>query len=303
MIGIKIYKSPSDYNDFIDKIKLLKVDSIFVGDAAANDSDFQLYIKKQGIKVYYIFQTFYNPEYLKNHKSSYSITANGEIAKDEWVEFVCPTDPDYQNELFKKLQNVIEKYDPDAISLDFIRQFVFWEKIYNSNSERLVESCNCARCMNDPRSKSEIITDVVKNLSEKARQLKSDIIVDLHAVPWMKEEYNSAGLNIAGQDLKSISEYVDFITPMCYSHMLKKEPTWINKVVKDHTSQAGIDIIPAIQSQECYLSNPLTLNEYRSVLMASLKSPSKGLIIWSWETICDNAKFDITKEVLENYLP
>lgn len=303
MIGLKIYKSPSDYNEFINRINILKVDSVFVGDSAASDLSFQSFLKMQGKKIYYIFQTFYNPEYLKNHKESYAVTKNGNIAKDEWVEFVCPTDPLYQSELLTRLENIINKYDPDAISLDFIRQFVFWEKVYGEKSERLIESCNCKRCKSDPRSKYKIITDVVKKLSVKSRELKSDIIVDLHAVPWMKDEYNNAGLKIAGQDLKAISEYVDFITPMCYSHMLKKSPTWINEVVKDHNAQSGIDVIPAIQSRECYLSNPIRQDEYKEILLEALKSPSKGLIIWSWETISDNERFNITKDILERHYP
>lgn len=301
MIGLKIYNSPKDHNLFFEKIKQLGVDSIFVGDHAAADGIFQQKMKDYGIKIYYIFQTFYNPEYLKAHPDSYAITENGNIAKDEWVEFVCPTDPDYQKELIKRLESIINTYNPDAISLDFIRQFVFWEKVYNGESDKLVNSCKCSRCKNDIRSQSDIITDVVKKLSKKSRELKKNIIVDLHAVPWMQNEYNNAGINIAGQDLNAISEYVDFITPMCYSHMLKKSPSWINDVVKDHTFQSGIDIIPAIQSHECYLPNPVTEEEYKSILVNALKKPSKGIIIWSWETICENNRFNLTKEILSKF--
>lgn len=300
MTGLKIYRVPDDFESFIIKIKKLNIDSLFVGDDAAADLEFINKLKSTNIKVYFVFQSFYNPKYLEMNLSSYAITENGNRAEDEWVKFVCPTDPLYHIELKKRLKTTIELYEPDGISLDFIRQFVFWEKVLNGDSPRLVKSCSCPRCVSDKRESYEIITDIVKMLSNYSRELKKDIIVDLHAVPWLREEYNSAGINIAGQDLKSISKYVDFITPMCYSFMLKKDPMWINGVVKDHKKQSGTTVIPAIQAKECYLNDVLSDNEFERILNSALLEPSEGVIIWNWESIENSSKYDIALNVLGN---
>lgn len=300
MFAIKIYEVPSDLESFFNKIRQLKVDSVFLGDSAIKTKDFMQELNKRSIKTYFVFRTFYNPEYLKEHPDSYALVEDGTIAKDEWVEFVCPTNPDYINYLLNRIEQVINEYNPYGISLDFIRQFIFWEKVLDKNSFRIKKACCCSRCINDSRNNEEVITDIVKLLSEKARKVNPDIVVDLHAVPWKSDEYRVDGMSLAGQNLRDISKYVNFITPMCYSHMLNKSSSWINNLVRDQYNQAGIPIIPAIQAKECYFKEELTPEKYQSILEAAVKQPSSGVIIWSWDNISSGKKFDITKEVLSN---
>jgi len=107
-------------------------------------------------------------------------------------------------------------------------------------------------------------------------------------VPWKEGEFNNSLLEIAGQDLNKLGSYVDFISPMCYSHMLKKEPNWINQVVKDHKKQSQISVIPAVQVKECYLTDKLTKNNLKKIIKESIKKPSGGIILWSWDYIEDS---------------
>lgn len=300
MIGIKIYEVPKNLESFFYKIKQLHVDSVFLGDAALESSDFMHLLNKKGIKTYFVFRTFYNPEYLKEHPESYALVEDGSIAIDEWVEFVCPTDPDYINYLLKRVEEVIIEYNPYGVSLDFIRQFIFWEKVLDKSSSRIKKACCCPRCSKDSRNSEEIITDIVRLLSEKAREIKPDIIVDLHAVPWKQNEYKINDLSLSGQNLKDISKYVNFITPMCYSHMLNKRSSWINELVKDQFEQAKIPVIPAIQAQKCYINDEITPENYKLILKAAIKAPSSGVIIWSWNNIRSGIKYDITKEILSS---
>lgn len=302
MIGIKLYSIPEDVNGFLSNIKELNIDSLFLGEDALKSPDFFKLLKCNGLSCYYIFQTFYNPDYLKKNPDSYAITSSGEIARDEWVEFVCPTDRNYIDFIKDQLTTVIKKYNPTGISLDFIRQFIFWEKVIDSKSHRLVKSCCCSRCTQDSRSSEEIITDVVKELSNHIRSIKDGIIVDLHAVPWKLNEYDIDGYSICGQNLKEIGRFVDFITPMCYSHMLKKDPEWIKDIVVNHTNSSQVPIIPAIQAKECYLKEALTPEIFEDVLNNSLKEPSKGVIIWSWDDIKSDRKRETFRKIVTNYI-
>lgn len=304
MLGIKIYEVPDDLNLFIEKIRDLHINSIFLGDSAIKDTRLINLLNSNGIDTYFVFQTFYNPDYLKEHPEAYAITENNNRAIDEWVEFVCPTNPQYIDFLIKRVESVINDYNPTGLSLDFIRQFIFWEKVYNSSSSRLVKSCCCSRCQNDNRDSEEVITDIVKLLSNKARQIKPDIIVDLHAVPWKKDEYNVGALSISGQNLSNIAKYVDFITPMCYTQMLKKEPEWINDLVIDQYNQTKLPVIPAIQASECYIDRKISNDEYKDILLNALKEPSAGIIIWKWDDIKSGEKYSITKKLFtQNKFP
>lgn len=302
IIGIKLYKDPENLNRFLEDLKELNINSVFLGDAALNNPQLFNILNNKGFSTYYIHQTFYNPEYLKSHPTSYALTQTGEIAKDEWVEFICPTDRDYLNFLKSRLNHIVTEYNPTGISLDFIRQFIFWEKIFDSNSPRLVKSCCCPRCVTDGRNIEEIITDVVKELSSYIRTLREGIQVDLHSVPWMENEYTVDGLSLSGQNLGRIGNYVDFITPMCYSHMLMKSPTWINELVKNQHSSSGVPVIPAIQAKECYIDDPLTPKALEEILQEALKEPSKGVIVWSWDNITTGLKRHIFKRVVADYI-
>ncbi|MFX0124308.1 MAG: hypothetical protein ACFFAE_11770 [Candidatus Hodarchaeota archaeon] len=91
--------------------------------------------------VFIIFPVFYDPEALERNPELYSITNKGEKAVDEWVKFVCPTRDDYRKSKVEKMKKIVTELDPDGLSLDFNRYFVFWEKIY---PRRTIESITAA---------------------------------------------------------------------------------------------------------------------------------------------------------------
>ncbi len=285
MIGIKLYNVPNDMEYFIVSLKKLNIDTLFISSNVASDLDFIFTLKQMDYSIFYIFQTFYNPDYLLKHPEAYALTERGDRAIDEWVEFVCPNSDEYIDYLVDRLEDIIRSVNPTGISLDFIRQFIFWEKVHGEDSIRLVSSCRCKKCRADKRTVSEVITDVVKNLTNIGRKQNPDIIFSLHSVPWLRSEYNNGLVRLAGQDLNNLSDYVDFISPMCYSHMLKKDPNWISSVVTDHYNISGLKVIPAVQVKECYLTNKLDQTELSQIVKYSLQKPSSGVIFWSWEYI------------------
>jgi uncharacterized lipoprotein YddW (UPF0748 family) len=150
--------------------------------------------------------------------------------------------------------------------------------------------------------RKNVITSMVKDISEEAKKIKPSIKINIHAVPWRQNDFNNAIEVVAGQDFKSISAYVDIISPMCYAHMLKRKPEWINSVVEDISLKVKCKIAPSIQVNMAYLNDPLDIGEFKKSLIESLKPPSSGVIFWSWEQLVERQeKLDILKDVISSY--
>jgi len=226
---------------------------------------------------------------------------------------------------------VVREYNPDGISLDFIRYFVYWEKVYPDRIlSSLPNTCFDSHCLEefqkaakikiplefiDPREKAkwvienhlpewtewkcQVITSMVKALSEEARKIKPDIKINIHTVPWRADDFGGAIKIIAGQDLAKIASHTDYLSPMCYHHMVMRNTSWIQSVVEDVYSLTHSQVIPSIQVEEAYIDRTLTLSEFRESLVEALKPPSKGVVFWSWEKLEKSTK---KKELIKTVL-
>ncbi len=137
---------------------------------------------------------------------------------------------------------------------------------------------------------------MVKNIATDVKKIQPDIKVNLHAVPWRQNDFNGAVKKVAGQDFKALAEYVDYLSPMTYSHMVKRKPEWIHSVVKDIQEVSGSKILPSIQVGIAYLKDSLTASEFDNCLTEALKAPSSGVVFWNWDAlVLEKAKYDIVK--------
>jgi hypothetical protein len=263
----------------------------------------------------------------------YAITEKGEIAKDEWVEFICPTRGEYRKQRIADIKQIVQEFDPDGISIDFIRHFVFWEKVYPDRTlNSIPNTCFDSHCLNVfeeetdiviPREltraqqkadwiktnvhqewvewKCSVITQMVQEIIDAAKAIKPDIATNVHAVPWRASDFGGAARIVAGQDLASISLHTDFISPMCYSHMVKRPAPWISSVVNEMHSRTQSKIVPSIQVKEAYLTDILSADEFEDTLIEALKAPSKGVVFWSWDALDkDPEKKDVIKNLIKN---
>lgn len=322
MIGIKIYDLQGDIHELFNEWRSLDFDSIFLSASLCSNPEFRELIKKNNMKAFIILPIFYNPEELEKNPELYSITNEGEKAVEEWVKFVCPTQEDYKRNLIEEIKKIVTELNPDGLSLDFIRYFVFWEKIYPDRTLNSIPiSCFCSNCLERFQKETEsvlpekildikgiadfilnnyaiewtkwkctVIYNLIKEITEEARKIKPDILINIHVVPWRQEDFGGAIKKIAAQDIKQIAKTVDFISPMCYSHMLKREPSWISTVVKDMYEQTKHRIIPSIQVEKCYLKTEVSTREFNDMIEMAIKDPSEGVIFWSWDKIQKNVE-------------
>lgn len=313
IVGTKIYEYSGNYSELFSTWSKGGINTAFVSRKLATDAEFRQMAKENRIKVFVIFPVFYNPETLANDTTLYAITNKGTRAKQDWVEFVCPSRGEYRNKVLKDLSNLINSTNPDGISIDFVRDFLYWEMVKPTTpADSILHGCYCDSCQLDFEQakhttipdtftstysknrwlskneswvlhKSQKITSMVQSLSTLAKQLNPEIKINLHAVPWRKADYSNARYYIAGQDIKELAKLVDYISPMCYSWMLYREPEWVASVVKDFDSLAPGKILPSIEVNSCYREGILSPEEFKLNMINALEKPSKGVVFWEWD--------------------
>jgi len=312
--GVKIYKYDGDLHKLFKEFKSLGINTVLVGEELAKNKSFYTIAKKIGIKTFIVFPVFCNLDQAFKNKSLYALDGYGNIAKDEWLHFACPVNVKYRKDKIDELKKIISTYNPDGISIDFIRYFVYWEKIFkNTKLDPLRNTCFCDKCLSSYEKASgfkipsnlkkredkakwilknhkkdwvnrkiDIISSMVRDISKTAKLLKPDIMLNAHIIPWREKDYDNGIKLIAGQDIKKLSKYVDYISPMCYWHMLKRNPEWISSVVNDMSKLTDKPIIPSIQVNTEYLKQPITYDTLRKSYKETLKKNSSGVIFWKW---------------------
>ncbi len=320
IVGVKCYKLPATEQQTVDAWKALGINTAYVSEDIAGNKEFRRLAKQAGIEIYLIFPVFYNPEALKADATLWAITDKGEKAKNSWVEFICPSRAHYRKEVKERAKQMVTELQPDGLSIDFIRHFVFWEMVQPSDkASDLSDACYCQNCLKHFAERKSIqypdslkstmqfasyikeyhlsdwidtkcilITTMVDELTKEVKEVMPQIKFNLHAVPWRKNDYNGAARNIAGQDLIQLAPLVDYISPMCYTHMLNSDAQWVDSLVIDFQKQGVEKVLPCIQVGKSYLDKSFTNKEFRTCIKSSLKHQSNGIVFWSWEMLLKN---------------
>ena len=183
MIGVKIYQidKGNTLEDLIKEWTTLGINTAFVSAELLANPEFRKLAHANSVKLFVILPIFYAPEKLEKQPELYAITNDGTRAKTDWVKFVCPTRDEYNQERIKEIIKIIRDFNPDGISLDFIRFFIFWEKVYPDDSfESLPDSCFDDSCLKKFQSQKGInIPDHLNSVPEKAAW-----IIDNHRQEW-----------------------------------------------------------------------------------------------------------------------
>jgi len=319
MLGVKIYETKRPAKELFQEWRELGINTVFASVALNRDPSFREEASRAGIARFVILPTFFDPDALKADPGLYAITASGDRAVDEWVEFVCPSRDAFRRRKIEFIKEVLRDADPDGLSLDFIRHFVFWEKVYpDRDPASLPRACfdrNCLEAfqkakgvalppgLETPRQaaaylatqhrdawlswRCELITSMIQQIAQEARAIKPAVQINVHLVPWRRDDFDGALRGVAGQDLAGISAHTDYVSPMTYAHMLKRPPAWVHSVVADVAAQTDRPVVPSIQVGKAYLETPLSVDEFAEALRQALAPPSAGVVFWSWQALED----------------
>jgi hypothetical protein len=320
LVGAKIYEHTGPYPGLFAAWRETGIDTGFVSPALISDPEFRRLAKENGVATFVIFPVFFDAAALAERPDLYAVTDRGTRAEEDWVKFVCPTRPDFLAAKVEALKKLVRETDPDGISLDFIRFFVFWEMVYPDRTpDSLPQTCFDASCLDDFRRtagiavppgltatpevarwilanhlrewtdwKCGVIARAVEALAAAARSVKPGIKLNLHAVPWRAEDFGGAARAVAGQGLARLAPFVDFVSPMCYHHMVRRTPVWVHSVVEDMARRTGAAVLPSIQVKEAYIPGPETPAEFRQALAEALKPPSRGVVFWNWAALAES---------------
>ncbi len=322
MVGVKVYEYKGDFESLVASWKRVGVNTVFLSAELASRAELMSLARQQGIKTFIIFPVFQNAEKLASNPDLFALTGTGRKAEDDWVKFVCPNRDEYRSERLAYARDLIEKCQPDGLSIDFIRYFVFWEKVFPGvRLDPLDYACFCPTCLKKfqaeahvtiPRDlnlvsdqarwilrehkpewiswKCRTITSMVREIADEARKIKPSIKLNLHLVPWRGSDFDQGIRSVAGQDVPALASIVDMLSPMCYAHMVKQNPSWISSVVTEVARRGKKPVVPSVQVKEAYLKEKLTVEEFTRYLEEVQKPPSAGVIFWNWPMLAEDAE-------------
>jgi hypothetical protein len=318
IVGVKIYETDRDLKEFFDEWTDLGVNTAFVSRKIASRDEFRELAARTDVDVFVIFPVFFAPDELAEEPDLWAITGDGERAKEDWVEFACPSREDFRERRIEQAVEIARMCQPAGLSIDFIRYFTFWEMVSpDRDPETLPDTCYCPACLEafaeyarlEPMSiptepqqaavwiaanaadrwvdfKSATITSMAAEIAAAAREVDPAIVINIHVVPWRAGDYDDAITRVAGQDRPALSEIADYLSPMCYSFMLHREPAWVASVVEDVASSASCPVLPSIQVASAYREGEVfSPADFEAALHSALEPPSAGVVFWSWDHI------------------
>ena len=334
MVGVMIYETERKIPGLFKEWQNLGVNTVFASEELTSSGGFRALAKKNGTDLFIIFPVFFAPEELSEDPDLWAITAGGERAKEDWVEFACPSRTDFRDRRVEEAQAIVKRLRPDGLSIDFIRHFVFWEMVGpDRDPDTLPDTCYCVHCLQafttflgvppfsippQPqraatwikanaadawvRFKAQTITSMAEEVADAVREIDPNILINLHIVPWRRDDYDGAIARVTGQDPSALSRIADSLSPTAYSFMLHRPPEWVASVVEDLDWVADCPVLPSIQVSPVYREGEVfSGGEFEAALRAALEPPSAGVIFWSWDHIeADPQRAEIIRRVIRN---
>lgn len=323
IVGVKLYELPEDLAATFDEWGRLGIGHAFTTEVVAGDPGFHAMARERGVALHLIVPVFYDPEALEKDPDLVAVTADGKPARDDWVQFVCPSRQAYRERRVREIADAVRRVRPQGLSIDFIRHFVFWEKVGPATQHGdIPNACFCRYCVAGFAAKSGVhipeslagtaavaswilanhpaewtdwkvglIDSMAAEVVRAAREVDPALRINLHAVPWRRFDFGGAILRSPGQDFSHLGKLVDTLSPMTYAHMLERPPDWVHDVVTALSRESGAPILPSIQVAEAYRPGvSLTVAEFEESLRQALLPPSRGVVFWSWAALAKDAE-------------
>ncbi len=333
IVGVKIYETERELTGLFEEWQALGVNTVFASEELTSSGGFRALARKNNTDLFIIFPVFFAPEEIAENSDLWAITADGERAKEDWVEFACPSRAEFRNRRVEEARAIVKRLRPDGLSIDFIRHFVFWEMVGpDRDPDTLPDTCYCVHCLQgfatflgespfsippQPRRaaawietnvadewvryKTATITSMAIEIADAVRAIDPDILINFHIVPWRRGDFDGAIARVAGQDAEALSEIADYLSPMTYSFMLERPPDWVASVVGDLDQVADCPVLPSIQVSAAYREDEVfSVEDFEAALRSALEPPSAGVVFWSWDHIeADGEKAGIIRQVLQ----
>lgn len=270
---------------------------------------------------------FYNPEFLAANPDYYSLTSWGQRAIQDWCHFVCPSREDYLENFVREKTALAARLQPEFISLDFIRYFVFWELVaLGGKAEVIEDGCYCPVCLAGfeqvlgqkipqtipsaefirrhartewGRWKSQRITETATRLISAVREASPGSKIWIKTVPWRQNDLDGAILHVAGQDIPALASLVDGVAPMAFTHILRQTPAWKKELLAEVKAITGKAVISYVQVEKVLRAEDISPEQFEAELKEGLAGDSAGISLFHYDFLAQGAA---KVEILKRYL-
>lgn len=329
LIGVKIYDEPSNYAHTFARWTELGVNTVFASETVASAEAYRALAARHEIATFVILPIFYEYGAATAGPDVCAVGNDGTCLEQEWVEFVSPTNDDHRRRRVEWVRRLMLDLQPEGISIDFIRFFGFWEKIYpDTDPATIPNSCYAPRSLAAFAEhagitlpdlelpalaewiateqgvaftawKCHVITTMIGELASAARTVDPNVSVNVHLVPWRANDFDAGRKRIMGQDVAAIGEIVDFVSPMTYSFMVGRDADWVRAVMTDMAEHSRRPVVPSIQVSTTYRPETMTVEQFTADLRVALTEPTGGVIFYNWPKLADDtARFDAAARIL-----
>lgn len=283
-------------------------------------------LEKNHLGLWLNLPVFYNPEYLEQHPEHYAITNKGRKAIHDWCHFVCASRGEYLDRFVRDLRATLSKLQPNIVSLDFVRHFVFWEGVdLHGNPHAIEDGCYCPVCVDEfekfsgervnrsrPAAhirsslkrawgdwKCEQIAKTADMLFGEIRTLARDAQRSIKTVPWRESDLEGAIRSSAGQDVPRLTRNVDMTAPMAFTQVLGQSPAWKRELLAYVRQVSGKPVLSYVQTDRLIRPEQITAAQFETELKEALSQEWAGIVVFDYQQLAANP---VKAGILRDYL-
>ena len=279
--------------------------------------EFRRALKENHMGFAAICPVFYDPHIIRERPDLIPVDQFGNNHYDNWQTMVCPSNQQYRSERLALIREVLERLEPDIISLDFIRYPVTWEIIpFSTPADSIRQFCFCERCLQQfftahalkppaelqgpeevapwilreqapiwDQWRIRLISSFIQSCRDLIDETHPQTQLAVHVVPWSVSDFNGRAASITGQDVRDIAKSADILTPMTYHKRIGKPVTFIHDLTTEIHFSGAQSVMPGIQFNRILDEEHINKDEWEQTLLNALKEPSRGVIIFHWDVI------------------
>lgn len=272
---------------------------------------------------------------LQDRPELWPIDENGQRRPQmEWYIGITPTYEDYNASRLALIQGVVSQYALDGFWFDFIRWPLHWEQEMRPGAAKPLHTSFDAHTLKrfqeemgvhlpkegqTPTERARYILSyhfsewvefkcqvIVHFVSQAVRQIRAlhgkDFPLGLFALPLPSAELEA----YAGQRLRDLAQWVDFISPMAYHAILHRPPSWVGEVLNEAGASAPQQLLPVLQVDSAEgaemgadWGTPFPSQEWGEVVEIALRNPSvRGLIAFTGTSLARDQRGNILRQKL-----
>lgn len=215
------------------------------------------------------------------------------IAVNAFKKNVCPADPVTQQELFNKIDRVLQ-FEPKEIWLDYFRFGGDCTDVTDGNVAKAHLECQYCQGKDRVELLINLANQIVKHVNNKSK-------VGIFTVALKNSEAPKLAQAL-GLDYAQLGKIFDQFCPMLYHRMIDKPVSYISEYVKYLSDLTGKPVLSIIQIKDMPddLEDKMSEEDIMAAFNEAIKEPSIGVCFFWWEHALEKGKTEIISRLFVN---